>query len=320
MICATANPSLDAVFAVDRLVPGEIHRSSELVRVAGGKGLNVARAARTLGAEPLAVALLGGPGGRWIADRLAELGIGLVAVPAPGDTRSCLSVYAAESASLTEFYEAGDPIDAATWDAFAAAVRAACTAGGRLVLTGSLPPGAPEDGYAQLCRAAAAAGASCAVDASGAPLAHALAAGPDLVKVNAAEAAGRLGDRDAIPDDPAGARRSALRAAAALRELAGAGGRVAVVTCGAHGAALAGPGLRIAGHVAADGRYPVGSGDAFLAGLVAARERGRAWDAAFAAGLAAGAANAEIAGPGLLDPGRAERLFARVEIETLVRD
>ena len=46
IVCLAANPSVDRLFEVERLVKGDIHRPSSFVQVAGGKGLNVARAAR----------------------------------------------------------------------------------------------------------------------------------------------------------------------------------------------------------------------------------------------------------------------------------
>jgi fructose-1-phosphate kinase PfkB-like protein len=59
------------------------------------------------------------------------------------------------------------------------------------------------------------------------------------------------------------------------------------------------------------GRYPVGSGDAFLGGMLVALERGEPWPHAIALGLGAACSNAEIAGAGRLDPERA-RALARV--------
>ena len=56
IVCVAANPSVDKLFQVELVVPGGIHRPSGYVQVAGGKGLNAARAAATLGADVLAVA------------------------------------------------------------------------------------------------------------------------------------------------------------------------------------------------------------------------------------------------------------------------
>jgi fructose-1-phosphate kinase PfkB-like protein len=79
IVCLAANPSIDRLFGVDRLTPGGIHRPAEFAQVAGGKGLNVARAASALGAEVRAVALLGGHAGRWIAEQCEREGIELAA-------------------------------------------------------------------------------------------------------------------------------------------------------------------------------------------------------------------------------------------------
>ena len=62
------------------------------------------------------------------------------------------------------------------------------------------------------------------------------------------------------------------------------------------------------------GRYPVGSGDAFLAGLVTALDRGDDWEAALRLGLGAATANAELPGAGKLDPARAAALAEQAEV------
>jgi sugar/nucleoside kinase (ribokinase family) len=120
---------------------------------------------------------------------------------------------------------------------------------------------------------------------------------PALVKVNAVEAAELTGREDV------------LAAARDLRDRAGGDGRAAVVTRGHSGAVLVDPeGGEWRGRLELSGPYPVGSGDAFLAGLVVALDRGSPWPDALRAALGAGAANAEIPGAGRLDRSRAEAL------------
>ena len=115
IVCVSANPSIDKLFEVDRLVPGAIHRPVGFVQRAGGKGLNVARAAASLGAEVHAVALLRGHAGAWIRDALAGEGVPGTFVWAPGETRASLSVADREAGSLTEFYEAGEELPPGAW-------------------------------------------------------------------------------------------------------------------------------------------------------------------------------------------------------------
>jgi 1-phosphofructokinase family hexose kinase len=302
IVCVAPSPSVDRLFEVDRLRPGEIHRPTRFVRVPGGKGLNAVRAAAALGGDVRAVALLGGHSGRWIAEDLARIGLPLVASWCEGETRSCLSVADADSGSLTEFYEANAPVSAAEWDAFARTAAEAAASSAWTTISGSLPAAAPADGYEQLT----AAGTKVAVDTTALG-----AARPALVKVNAGEAA-------ALTDLRVDSVGAAAEATHALRLRIGGDGHAAAVTLGRDGAVLVAPdGSSWHGSLAAGGRYPVGSGDAFLAGLVTSLETGRGWPEALAAALGAAAANAEVPGPGLLDADRARALAGQAVVEPL---
>ncbi len=154
ILCVAANPSIDRLFTVDQLVLGEIHRPAEFVQLAGGKGLNVARAAVELGGDAEAVALLGGHAGRWIAEELAAEGIRLHVAWAAAETRSSLSVAGALE-GLTEFYEHGFPVEPDEWAGFTRLVAELAPRARWMTLSGSLPSGAPDDGYAGLAAARA---------------------------------------------------------------------------------------------------------------------------------------------------------------------
>jgi fructose-1-phosphate kinase PfkB-like protein len=73
-------------------------------------------------------------------------------------------------------------------------------------------------------------------------------------------------------------------------------------------------GQALSGGADAEGRYPVGSGDVFLAGLVVALDAGAGWDDALRAAIGAGAANAEQPGAGRLDPERARAIADSVRL------
>jgi 1-phosphofructokinase family hexose kinase len=308
IVCLAANPSIDKLFEIERLVKGDIHRPSGFVQVAGGKGLNVARAAHTLGGDVIAAALLRGHAGKWLADQLIAEGVPSASVWCHGENRSSLSVADRETGSLTEFYEHGAVAPSAAWTELMQTVSEAWTAGGWLTISGSLPRGAPDDGYRDLVTEARGAGVRVAVDAEGDRLRLALEAHPDVVKVNQAEARELLGV-------PTARREEALAAASKLRDLAGGDGHAGLVTRGAEGVVLAAPdGTLFEGMLYVRGRYPVGSGDAFLAGLITALDRGQPWDAAMCVALGAAAANAEIAGTGKLDPARAAELAAQAQV------
>ncbi len=299
IVCLAANPSIDKLFEVERVVRGDIHRPGGFVQTAGGKGLNVARAAHALGARARAVALLRGHTGRWLAETLASEGVESTAVWTHGESRASLSVADRETGSLTEFYEHGSEVPSAVWAELTHEALQACEPGGWLTISGSMPRGLDDGGYRDLVTEARQTGVRAALDAEGRRLELALEAGPEVVKVNAAEAHGLLGV-------PTTRFEEALAAASKLRSLAGGVGHAGIVTRGAEGVALAAPdGSLYEGALYVRGRYPVGSGDAFLAGLIVALEGDPDWEAALRLALGAAAANAELPGAGLLDPGRA---------------
>jgi fructose-1-phosphate kinase PfkB-like protein len=109
-----------------------------------------------------------------------------------------------------------------------------------------------------------------------------------------------------------------MAAAQKLRELAGGDGHVGIVTRGAEGVVVAAPdGALYEGVLYVRGRYPVGSGDAFLAGLVVALDGGAGWGVALRLALGAATANAELPGAGRLDPSRAEALAEQATVRLI---
>jgi 1-phosphofructokinase family hexose kinase len=310
LICLVPNPSIDRTAVVDRLVVGEIHRPREVVAVAGGKGLNVARAARALGVPVSAVVVLAGHAGRWIDDELVRLRLPHEAVWGRGETRTCVSVLDRSSNQLTEVYEPGPSVSDTAWRRFERLARQTvrATPGPLVALSGSLPPGIAPASAGDLVRAARAAGGRVLVDTSGEALLAAIAAEPMTVKVNAAEAAIALERRVETEDE----------ALAAARELTGLGAERAVITRGAFGA------VGWDGIVgwAVDppkgaGSHGVGAGDAFLAGLAAAIRRGERLDACLRRAAAAAAASTLVAGPGNLARETARRLLRATSVRRL---
>jgi len=297
LVCVAPNPAIDRLYEVDRLVPGAIHRPTLSVAVPGGKGLNAARAAQALGADVVAVTILRGHTGRWIEEQLAERGLRLRAVWAPGETRTCISIRDPETDGLTEIYDRGESVAPADWAALEALVAEELADGAELLtISGGIPPGVDDDAFGRLVRMTREAGARALVDAYGPGLFGALQEQPWLVKVNESEAAELLGR-------PVQGETGALEAATAIRAR---GADTAIVTRGTAGASAATPTgeMRVA-PPQSTGPYAVGSGDAFLGGLAAGLLEGRtiAGSLDFAAEVAA--SNARVPGPGELDLPRA---------------
>jgi len=314
IVCLAANPSIDRLFEVQQLEPGTIHRPLAFTMVPGGKGLNAARAVAALGGKVSVVALLAGHAGRWIDDALGAEGIERQLAWVEGETRSSLSVFDRKTQRLTEFYEGGPIVSAEGWDRFLTVLRefledARDASEDWLTISGSMPQGAAAESYAPVMASARAAGLRSALDARGEALATVLEAEPDVVKINAAEASELVGASCATCVE-------ALAAAREVRRRAGGDGRGVVITRGTEGVVSIAPdGSAWAGRLAAWGPYSVGSGDAFLAGLVLALDRGNEWPRALAHGLGAGAANAEQPGAGRLLSERASRLVTLAKVE-----
>lgn len=310
---AALSPSLDITFVVPRLRLGEIHRPAAVHRVAGGKPLNLARAAVTVGASVATVAILGGSNGHFIEGALAEAGIDVRVVRIPDETRTCVSIASDDRDDLTEVYPYAPPVPEQVWQAFCTElVTELGDRSGWLAINGSTPQGlAPRD-FAELVRIGHSAGLRVAVDTHGEALAAALPAGPDLVKINRQEAAALL-DRDAAGAD--------LADLAELTKIIGdrSGGDV-IITDGADGAigrGRQGHSHRVTPPAGVVGRYPVGSGDAFLGGYLAAIDSGALLPEALRLATGAAAANALVPGPGNLDFGTADDLAARAVVTEL---
>jgi tagatose 6-phosphate kinase len=300
VVFVAANPSIDRLYEVDRLTVGTIHRPVALVAVPGGKGLNAARAAAQLGGRVTAAGILAGRSGDWIEDALRDRRIDARWVRSGGETRTCVSILDRSSGAMTEIYERGEPVGPDAWDALERLVADELALGdvAALCLSGSLPVGAPPDGFGRLARHARltredAAPVAVLADTYGPALVAVLAERPALVKVNADEASEATGI--VVGDAP-----SAEAAAIVLVDRGAAG---VVVTLGRAGAVVVtAAGANRLDPDGAQGAYPVGSGDAFLAGLAVGIARGDDVPAAARLGMAAGAANASIPGAGELDP------------------
>lgn len=308
ILCVTPNPAVDRTLIVDRLALGEIHRVRESIVAAGGKGLNVARTLRTLGGEPRCAGFLGGHSGRLLADLAAGEGLPGEWTWIAGETRTCVIVVEPAHRDATVVNELGPAVTSADWQRLADQVVDAASGAAAVCLSGSLPPGSAPADYAALLGRLRDAGRPVWADTSGPALGAVLAVAGVGIKVNGAEAGAILGA-------PIAGEREALDAARMLR---GQTGAPVVLTLGAQGALLASangcwhaqpPPIQVVS--------TVGSGDAFLAGLVHALAGGAAEPGALARAAAVGAANACSAGGGRIDLDLVHDLLGRTIVRQL---
>jgi 1-phosphofructokinase family hexose kinase len=309
LVVAALTPSLDLTYLVESLRLGAIHRTADVVRCAGGKALNMARAATAVGADTEVVAVLGGATGGVLAGMLANEGLPVTTVASPAETRTCVSIASEEPAGLTEVYQEAAAVPDDVWGAFCSALERVCAgARGWLSISGRAPVGMV-DGIAEIVRLGHRHGLQVAVDSHGPALPSAVAAQPDLVKVNRVEAAELLGvvQGASLADD--------VPLAELARPIHRLTGRRVVLTDGAAGsvAVEATAALGVAAPETV-GRYPVGSGDAFLGGLLTGLDRGDDLAGALRLASACGAANAQVPGPGRLDVATVDRLQRGVRL------
>jgi 1-phosphofructokinase family hexose kinase len=324
VLIATPNLCLDRTELVSAVVPGGVLRAKSVEVTAGGKGVNVARVLRAFGHQPPIVGLVAERDGATLRELLAEEGATVVGVPAPGYLRQAIIMIEERVGRTTVLNEPGTTLPPAVWADYRAAVRAQLPGRRLLVCIGSLPPGAPLDGYGQLVELARAAGALSVVDSAPRPLAATLSFHPDLVTPNLEEAEAALaGDTGEVlhasdQDVP-------QRAGQAALELCARGARCAAVTAGGQGVAFAATGGEVhwVPAVPVDVVSAVGAGDSFVGGL-AIELLGMAgadsvtppttqqWLAALQRATATAAASCEQLRAGGVDPARVAELLELV--------
>jgi len=306
VLVAAPNLALDRVVRIAELRPGEVQRFRAADVRAGGKGVNVCRAAGLLGARAPLVALAPGRTERAATELLAEEGLDLVPVACSGEVRVA-TIVLEDSGRVTVLNEPGPRISQDEWEAYERAVLDQRQVG-YLVCSGSAPPGTRSDAYARLAR-----GRKALVDATGELLAAALESWPEWVTPNVSEAEEALFGR-AWHTTVAGSS-ARERAQAAAEQLVRRGALNAAVTAGEQGVAVAGAGGSY--FVRAPWtrpRNPIGAGDCFVAGLVVALEAGRPAKDAVLTAVAVAAASVEDDVPGRFDPERARRLHLEAAV------
>ncbi len=303
IVTLTVNPALDVTVGVGRLVADRKLRTGEPVIAPGGGGVNVARAARRLGADVLAVLTSGGATGERHHELLGAEGVDTRVVPVGDDTRENVSIDEAETGAQYRLVLPGPRLTDSEWGACLDALVEEVGPGDVVVASGSLAPGAPVDLYARVARIARAAGAMAVVDASGEPLGAALTEGVDLVKPSRRELEELTGLDLADEQEQE-------RAAAQL-VADGRAGAVAL-SLGGEGALLATSAGVVRGRaIEVERRSTIGAGDSFLAALVIRLAAGDAPGSALDWALAAGAAATLRPGTELCDPADVERLLRR---------
>ena len=309
IITVTLNAAIDKTLAVPNFRLGRRHRAVEQASMAGGKGVNVARALKALGQPVIATGLAGGPTGTRVIELLTEAAILNDFVRIREDSRTSTAVVDPTSGQQTEINERGPAASEAEIDLFVDKLLYLAKGAAVCVFSGSLPGGVGEGFYARLVREVRKLGVTCVLDSEGEPLRLATRAEPSVVTPNEPEAEELVGHE--FTDD--------ADRIAALGRIGALGAHEAIMTLPAGCLALVGeePDRRILRAVGEplEPVSAVGSGDAFLAGYVAARYRGDAPEDCLRLGVACGAESTQHFGAGVLDPREVERLLPGIVVE-----
>jgi len=311
VITVTPNPVLDHTLTVPQIAFDTVTRATAVRDDWGGKGFNVSRVLLALGVESVALGFVGGATGQRLAAGLAALGLPTDFVTIAGETRTNVVIAEADSGRYVKVNEAGPMVQPEEIAQFLDKVRQQATGGEKRAardtwaLCGSLPPGVPDDFYAQLIEILQPRGVRVLLDTSGAALRLGCEARPFLVKPNAEEAATFAGH-------PVHTRDDALNAAHAFLER---GITQVALSLGAEGLLLA---TRDDAVFAIPPDVPVknvtGAGDALLAGLAYAIERGLSLAEQARWGVATGTASAMHEGVGVVTRERVEVVFPDIRV------
>jgi len=302
------NQTIDRTLRLPALEQGHVLRAREVAITPGGKAVNVCRAASMLGAAATLVGPFPGRLGAFAVELLAAEGIDVDAIRVGGELRGT-TVMIDDGGCVTVINEPGPELDADGWQRVVAAVESALgRAPTYVAISGSAPPGTPEDAHRQLIDLVHRHGVRVAVDVSGSRLIDAALGGADLLSPNLAEAEQALGTAASAGesvDDSADVDVLTARAQAAAAALVGRGAAAAQVSLGRHGVVVHAAGVdAILPSPSVGVVNPVGAGDSLLggtvvalgdgAGLLDAVRHGVAYAAASVAHPVAGYADAEL--------------------------
>jgi tagatose 6-phosphate kinase len=308
ILCLGTTPAVQRVMVFRNLTLDAVNRAATTLEGAAGKSINVAKVLQTLGEHPVATGFLGGDRGEFLRATLAEKNIESDFVTVSTRTRQCVTVIDEAAGTHTELVEESRPVEPADFDKLMTVLRRRVAECRAVVMSGTVVSGGPVNLYFTCTQWAETAGALSVVDGQGTALLEALKARPGLVKPNRSELAATV--KGQLKDE-AETRR-------AMREVCERGAQRVVVTAGQE------PTLAFDGKIfwrvsspRIEAVNPIGSGDAFTAGLVARLVRGDDLGEACRWGAAAGAANALTFLPGEVNREDVERLAPGVAVRKI---
>lgn len=311
IITVTLNAAIDRTLTVPNFQLGHRHRASQGLTLAGGKGINIARALKLHDVPVVATGLIGGRTGLRILDELSHEAILNDFVRIDDESRTSTAVVDPTAGTYTEINEWGPHVRGDELDTLLEKLHYLARDADFVVFAGTLPRGVDEGFYAEAIRDLNRRSVRTVLDAEGQPLRRGLEAEPFLVSPNQGEAEDLVGQELTDQQD----------FVFALDEIAEMGARNVLITqeSGCY-ALLRANREKTAFHASAtmvEAISPVGAGDVLLAGFVAALAANRSPEEALRSAVAAGTASTLEVGAGRFDEREAGRLASEVDVRTL---
>jgi 1-phosphofructokinase/tagatose 6-phosphate kinase len=311
IVTVTLNAAFARTITVPNFQRGQRHRASAGLPLAGGKGLNVARALKLLGVPVVATGLAGGQAGLRIVERLTGEAILNDFVRIEGESRTTTAVVDPTSNTYTEINEWGPAVKPDELEMLREKLDYLTQGANLVVFAGSLPRDVDDDFYAEAIRDLSRRHIPSALDCEAEPLRLGVEAEPFLVSPNQREAEGLVGQEFHDDED----------FQMGLDQIAEMGARNVLITTEFGCYALLREERAVhryrveAPHI--EPVSTVGAGDTLLAAFVAAHVARRSNEDALRAGVAAGAASTLELGAGVFDPRQAARFQAGVKLTEL---
>lgn len=193
ILTVTLNPTVDISLEVDRLNDEGKNRATVRSVQGGGGGINVARCVGRLGGSALALHTFGREVGQRLNRLLDEEGLTHQGIEIGSDTREAVVVAETEVWHSYHLVPPGAELTAAEQDRCVDAIVAAAQHFPYLVLTGSVPPGLPDDFCARIVRCVDPSATRVVLDIAGAQLREVLNADSFAIRLDRREAAGLIG-------------------------------------------------------------------------------------------------------------------------------
>lgn len=301
----TLNPAIDRSYIINNFMPNNSYRIDDVTITVGGKGINVAKTARTLGEKLNATGFLGGITGEYIKEQLNELGISTSFVKIKGESRNFTAIIDPVNQTETRVNEVGPYVTKDELSKFVKEYIKILKYSDVIIASGSVPKGVPKTIYSDMVKIARDNNVKSIIDASGKYLEEAINAKPFMIKPNLMEL------RELVGYDL----NNEYEIIHEAKYICKQGVELVLISLGSNGAIFTTKDRVYKVQVPnIEPVNAVGSGDALIAGFAVSLRKKYDLEEAFRYGVSCGAANALEKRIGYINKEKVKELYKQVKI------